>query len=236
MNEVDGGVHRRFYRGILIGAMILFGAWPGAATAYGQAATASPQAAATTPKTCPPPPPPTNPTPSDYSLKLNKDAKGQDATYTIKYNTTRNATTGVINFGLRASTPNTLLITWNTPTGAPPAEYILVQFDVTYNGKKGHYAIAAPIHRDGDHYTIDAPRYNGFAWAMLDDINATLPSNYDASTAGTASASVDVEVTVTPVRVFLFLGQPIVLARYTATKVNGKFTIKLEQVLGNPNL
>jgi hypothetical protein len=67
--------------------------------------------------------------------------------------------------------PAQIEIKWNTCSGAPPAEWILVEFQITCHGVSGTYTTQAAVKRDGDTYKIPV---QNLVRRLMEDLNDTL--------------------------------------------------------------
>lgn len=67
--------------------------------------------------------------------------------------------------------PAEIEIKWNTCSGVPPAEWIVVEFQITCHGVSGTYTTQAPVKRDGDSYKVPV---QNLVRRLMEDLNDTL--------------------------------------------------------------
>jgi hypothetical protein len=162
----------------VIGGAVLLGSIAIGATARAQAAAA--------PKVVPPPTPTTNPVCSAYTCDTQ--------TVTIRYKTRRRWWTGAPILVEVPGPDQALKILWQTPTGVPPAEWVLVSIEYSYRGATGRYQTPAPVQRGKDSYSVPL---EPFINDLIQKHNQKLPPGFDPNS--TIALDGPAVVKVTPI-------------------------------------
>jgi hypothetical protein len=133
------------------------------------------------------PDPPTNATPSDYSLGTTSLA--------IPYVTDPTNTGGSTIGNGQSPKDQKFSINWQTSSGVPPAEGILVTFKVSYMGAPYSIQITNAVLRKDTSYSLDSTQLSELSTDLITWIKTKLPRDFNPNTRIILDGPVEVDVT-----------------------------------------